>query len=202
MIEGQELEQPKEGVTEYDKKISDLQADFQAQLDALKDDYEKKLSGRDRAYTQAKRELEEKEKMIKEKEEAGLSEIEKLNLTVSQEREARLRFENDLKTERHRNKAISLLDENGLPKDYLEFVRLDSEESIENSIKKLNDIWGKQKDGLAKEYAIGNGTKNVSLQSSNVTKSWKEMTIAERSALYKENPELATQMMDKETPRR
>lgn len=203
MIEGEKLDQPKEGgTTDVDKKISDLQADFQLKLDAMKEEYEKKLSGRDRSYTQLKKELEDKEALIQTKEKEGLSEIEKMSLTIQQEKEAREQFERELKLERHRNKAISLLDETGLPKEYLDFVKLDSEESIAASVESLGTVWSKQKEAYAQEFAKNNGTKNPTVPSSAAKKPWKEMTMSERTALHIENPELARQMMDTETPRR
>lgn len=189
---------PNEGDT---KTVDVTVSDLQNQMNAMKEEYEKKLSGRDRSYNELRKELEEREQQVKAKEQEGLTEVEKLSLLLQQEKDARVKFENDLKIERYRSIATSQLESAGLSKDYLEFVKLDSEDSIIESVEKLSNIWGMEKQSLATNFAKNNGGSNPTPTGSKPSKSWKEMSMGERTTMWKTNPEQAQQMMDAETPR-
>lgn len=203
MLEGDNLEQPKEGATvNVDDKISALSSDFQKKLDEMEQRYKHELSTRDKKIGEYQKELGEKDKQIQAKEQEGLTELERISLQLQQEKESRLRFENDLKLERFRGIATTKLNDAGLSKDYLEFIKLESEESILESVEKLSNIWGMEKQNLATNFAKSNGGNNPTPTGSAPTKSWKDMSMSERTELWNSNKELATQLMNKDTPRR
>lgn len=199
--ENQDL--PNEGDTQnVDVTVSELQKSFEEKLNAMKEEYDKKLSGRDRSYNELRKELEDKDQQIKAKEQEGLTEVEKLSLQLQQEKDARVKFENDLKLERYKSIANKELENAGLSKDYIDFVKLDSEDSIKESVEKLSNIWGMEKQNLATNFAKNNGGSNPTPTGTTPSKGWKDMSMGERTALWKSNPEQAQQLMDEATPRR
>lgn len=192
--------EPVEGQTE-NTAISELQADFQKKLDELEARYKNELSSRDKVITKISGELKEKEQAIQAKEQEGLTELEKVRLEVQREKEARQNFERMATLEKNRNIAVAKLTEVGLSTDFLDFVDISTEENIIASTSKLAMIDSKRKQLYAEEFARSNGGKNPTPQGTPPAKTWREMTIGERTALWNQNQELAQQMMDKETPK-
>lgn len=147
----------------------------------------------DRRVSQALKKQERKNaEKIKEAEKlAAMNESEKFQYQLEQREKAIAEKEKQLALAENKGAAAKILADKGLSIDLVDFVVAEDAERMNANIKTLDSAFKKSvKAEVERRLASATPKKNLPLEKQLTQKDFDRMSLADRTRLYKENPEL------------
>lgn len=205
------MDKEKDEVLEEEIKPDDVEETESEEIEETKTYTEEEMknmlqSETDRRITSAQKkwEAEYKEKLEAEKSQAeelaSMTAEERAKAEFEKEKEAWLKEKTEFEKEKLKLEATKVLDAEGLPISFVDYILTDSAEGIKENIKVFKEQWEKELDEAITERLKGKAPASGSLQHKDIVNMTKEefgqLPYKERARMLNIDPEIMNKLKD------